>query len=83
MGLRVLAGQGAPIDTTAEAGRLVFGIFGALVESERELIRERTPPGSRPRGRSSRGGRFPVLGGITQTCNFALTVPADSLRALA
>ena len=30
VGLRVLAGQGAQIDTTTAAGRLVFGIFAAL-----------------------------------------------------
>ena len=44
MGLRVL-GQGARIDTTTAAGRLVFGIFAALAEFERELIREHTLAG--------------------------------------
>ena len=42
VGLRVLAGQGAQIDTTTAAGRLVFGIFAALAEFERELIRGRS-----------------------------------------
>ena len=42
IGLRVLTGQGAAIDTTTAAGKLVFGIFAALAEFERELITERT-----------------------------------------
>ena len=42
VGRRVLTGQGAQIDTTAAAGRLVFGTFAALAEFERELICERT-----------------------------------------
>ena len=41
----VLTGQGAQIDTTTAAGRLVFGSFAALAEFERELIRERTLAG--------------------------------------
>jgi len=44
------------IDTTTSAGRLVFQIFGALAEFERNLIRERTMAGlaaARARGRQS------------------------------
>ena len=52
VGLRVLTGQGAQIDTTTAAGRLVFGIFAALAEFERELIRERTLAGLTAAGRS-------------------------------
>ena len=58
MGLRVLAGQGAQIDTTTAAGRLVFSIFAALAEFERELIRERTVAGLKAaRARGRKGGR--------------------------
>ena len=56
VGLRVLTGQGAQLDTTTASGRLVFGIFAALAEFERELIRERTMAGlkaARARGRWS------------------------------
>ena len=35
VGLRVLAGQGAQIDTTTAAGRLVFGIIATLAERVR------------------------------------------------
>lgn len=45
VGLKVLTGAGASIDTTKAEGRMVFGIFGALAEFERELIRERTMAG--------------------------------------
>ena len=58
IGFRVLSGQGANIDTTTPGGRLVFGIFAALAEFERDLIRERTIAGlasARARGRN--GGR--------------------------
>src|ERR671939_233435 len=45
VGLRVLSGHGASIDTTSASGKLVFGIFAALAEFERELIIERTMAG--------------------------------------
>lgn len=45
VGFKVLEGQGAEIDTTTANGRLIFGIFAALAEFERELISERTKAG--------------------------------------
>ena len=42
------------IDTTSPGGKLVFHIFGALAEFERNLIQERTKAGleaARARGR--------------------------------
>jgi len=49
------------IDTTTASGELVFNIFAALAQFERELIRERTRAGltaARTRGR--KGGRKPI-----------------------
>jgi DNA invertase Pin-like site-specific DNA recombinase len=58
IGFRVLSGQGTPIDTSTAGGRLIFGIFAALAEFERELIRERTIAGlSSARARGRNGGR--------------------------
>lgn len=58
IGLRVLTGQGANIDTATASGKLVFGIFAALAEFERELIVERTRAGlAAARARGRKGGR--------------------------
>ena len=46
------------IDTTTPGGKLVFHLFGALAEFEREVIRERTKAGlSSARARGRTGGR--------------------------
>jgi DNA invertase Pin-like site-specific DNA recombinase len=52
------------IDTTTAGGRLVFHLFAALGQFERDLIRERTHAGlvaAAARGR--KGGRRPVVNG--------------------
>jgi DNA invertase Pin-like site-specific DNA recombinase len=58
VGLRVLAGEGASIDATTANGRLVFGVFAALAEFERELVVEQTKAGlASARARGRHGGR--------------------------
>ena len=60
IGFKVLTGQGAQIDTSTSQGKLVFGIFAALAEFERDLIVERTNAGlasARARGRKG-GARY-------------------------
>jgi len=50
------------IDTTTSGGKLIFHIFGALAEFERDIIRERTQAGllaARARGKT--GGRPKAL----------------------
>ena len=46
------------IDTTSPGGKLIFHMFGALAEFERNLIRERTKAGlEAARARGRKGGR--------------------------
>lgn len=50
------------IDTTTAQGKLIFHIFAALAEFERDLIRERTKSGlAAARARGRKGGRKPSL----------------------
>ena len=50
------------IDTTTPGGKLVFHVFAALAEFERDLIRERTTAGlAAARARGRRGGRPSVM----------------------
>ena len=59
VGLRSLTEQ---IDTTTAGGRLIFHVFGALGQFERDLIRERTRAGLKAaEARGRRGGRKPVV----------------------
>jgi DNA invertase Pin-like site-specific DNA recombinase len=73
------------IDTTTSGGKLVFHIFGALAEFERDIIKERTQAGllaARARGR--KGGRPKSLTGkkvaMVQelyNTNFSLSDPSN------
>ena len=59
VGLRSLTES---IDTTTSGGRLIFHVFGALGQFERDLIRERTRAGlAAAAARGRRGGRKPVV----------------------
>lgn len=59
VGLRSLTEQ---IDTTTPGGRLIFHVFGALGQFERDLIRERTRAGlTAAAARGRHGGRKPVV----------------------
>jgi DNA invertase Pin-like site-specific DNA recombinase len=50
------------IDTSSSSGKLIFHIFGALAEFERNLIRERTQAGLQAaRARGRHGGRPKAL----------------------
>jgi DNA invertase Pin-like site-specific DNA recombinase len=50
------------IDTTTPGGKLIFHMFGALAEFERDLVKERTNAGLQAaRARGRRGGRPQVL----------------------
>jgi DNA invertase Pin-like site-specific DNA recombinase len=50
------------IDTTTSGGKLIFHVFGALAEFERDIIRERTQAGlTAARARGRQGGRRKTL----------------------
>jgi DNA invertase Pin-like site-specific DNA recombinase len=50
------------IDTTTSGGKLIFHIFGALAEFERDIIKERTQAGlNAARARGRKGGRPKAL----------------------
>jgi DNA invertase Pin-like site-specific DNA recombinase len=56
VGFKSLAEQ---IDTTTSGGKLIFHIFGALAEFERDIIRERTQAGlAAARARGRQGGKL-------------------------
>lgn len=62
VGLKILTGAGASVDTTTPDGRMFFGVMAVLAEFERELIRERTRAGMQAAKRRGRHvGRPPKL----------------------
>lgn len=84
VGLKVLTGQGAAIDTTSAQGKLVFGIFAALAEFERELISERTKAGlESARARGRKGGRpFKMTPAKVRLAMAAMGQPETNVAAL-
>lgn len=85
IGLKVLTGAGAQIDTTTPAGKLSFGIFAALSEFESELIRERTMAGlAAARARGRKGGRkFALTKAQVRTAQAAMASRDTSVAELA
>jgi len=84
VGLKVLTGQGAAVDTTTAQGKLVFGIFAALAEFERELISERTKAGlESARARGRKGGRpFKMTPAKVRLAMASMGQPETSVAAL-
>lgn len=72
------------IDTTTPGGRLIFHVFGALAEFERELIKERTVAGlaaARARGRT--GGRPVAMSPAKERQARAMKAAGDSVTEIA
>ena len=69
------------IDTTSSGGKLIFHMFGALAEFERNLMRERTQAGLQAaRARGRKGGRQPKL--TSQQIDVGRALAADSKRSV-
>jgi DNA invertase Pin-like site-specific DNA recombinase len=86
--IRHLEGQGIhfkslqeQLDTTTSGGKLVFHVFGALAEFERDLIQERTKAGlEAARARGRRGGRPRKL--TTKKVELLRTLAADKRNSV-
>ena len=84
IGLKVLTGQGAAIDTTTSQGRFAFTLFAALAEFERDLIVERTKAGlasARARGRKG-GAPFKMTAAKVRLAMAAMGQPGTKVGEL-
>jgi len=72
-------------DTTTRGGKLVFNVFGAMAEFERNLIQERTVTGlEAARARGRRGGRpFTLTDKQTETLRKMYNSKKHSVAAIA
>jgi DNA invertase Pin-like site-specific DNA recombinase len=69
------------IDTTSSGGKLIFHMFGALAEFERNLMRERTQAGLQAaRARGRKGGRRQKL--TPQQIDMGRSLAADPKRSV-
>lgn len=70
------------IDTTTSGGKLIFHVFAALAEFERDLIRERTAAGlTAARARGRKGGRpVSLTAGQISMARLLLTDPATRVE---
>jgi len=72
---------GESIDTTTAGGKLVFHIFGAFAEFERNLIGERTKAGlAAARKRGVKGGRPPKMS--DEDCKFIYDLASDGSQEI-
>lgn len=72
------------IDATTSSGRLVFHLFGALGQFERDLIRERTRAGlAAAAARGRKGGRKPVVAAEKLACARHMIAKGLSVREVA
>ena len=70
------------IDTTTSGGKLIFHIFAALAEFERDIIRERTQAGlSAARARGRKGGRPRAL--TPKKAQMAVSLHNDKINTIA
>jgi len=82
VGLKVLSGEGAAIDTTAQHAAAIPGIFSALVEFEQSVAAEYVRPGAKP-VRMRKGGPHRKLTPIQlRAIQLALRNPETNITRL-